>query len=310
MKIALFGGTGFVGSYVIDELISSEMVPRVLVRSGSEGKLSQAEKCELVSGDISNLNAVEETIEGTDAVIYLIGIIRDFSSRGINFEKLHFKGAGDCMDFAAQSKVNRFILMSANGVKMDGTRYQVTKFLAEQVLKNSSLDWTIFRPSLIFGDSRGKVEFCSQLRDDMLSLPIPAPIFYDGLIPKNAGEFSMSPIHVEDVTKCFVHAIKNKASFGQTYELGGQLTFTWKELIDIIATAIGKKKWKVPAPSIGVKMAGALLDRFSWFPISRDQITMLMEGNTCDGSKAFRDFDIVPIPFSLETLEYLDRGNS
>ena len=305
MKIAIFGGTGFVGSYLIDELIVSGHRPKVLVRTGSESKLSQAEKCEIVKGDLTDLSAIRETIAGTDAVIYLVGIIREFPGKGITFETLHFRGARDCMDLAAENKVNRFILMSANGVKMDGTEYQKTKFLAEQYLKNTSLNWTIFRPSLIFGDPRGKIEFCSQLRDDMLSLPIPAPLFFPGLIPKNAGGFSMSPVHIIDVARCFVGALTNESSIGKTYDLGGESAFTWKELIEMISIAVGKKKWKIPAPALGIKMAGTLLDRFPWFPISRDQLTMLMEGNICDGSKAFRDFNINPIPFSLESLNYL-----
>ncbi len=308
MKVALFGGTGFVGSYVTDELIASGYTPRVLVREGSENKLSQAEKCEIVIGDLSDEKAVTETIVGTDAVIYLVGIIREFPRKGITFEDLHFIGARNCMGLAVEKGVKRFILMSANGVKMDGTDYQKTKFLAEQVLKNTALDWTIFRPSLIFGDPRGggRPEFCSQLKKDMLSMPIPAPLFFEGLIPKNAGEFSMSPIHAADVAKCFAKSIDQEASIGKTFELGGEATFTWKALIDMIAAAYGKKKWKIPAPAIGVKMAAAILDRFDWFPISRDQLTMLLEGNTCSGSKAFQNFNIDPIPFSAENLEYLN----
>ncbi|MEA1881654.1 MAG: NAD(P)H-binding protein [Candidatus Marinimicrobia bacterium] len=305
MKIALFGGTGFVGSYLIDELIVSGHTPRVLVRPGSESKLSQAQKCEIVTGDLSDQTAIRETINKADAVIYLVGIIREFPRKGITFEGLHFTGARNCMDLAAENKVNRFILLSANGVKMDGTEYQKTKFLAEQYLKNTSLNWTIFRPSLIFGDPRGKIEFCSQLRDDMLSLPIPAPLFFPGLIPKNAGGFSMSPVHITDVARCFVGALTNESSIGKTYDLGGESAFTWKALIDMIAAACGKKKWKIPAPAMGVKMVAAILDRFSWFPISGDQLTMLLEGNTCDGSKAFGDFNVDPTPFSGKNLAYL-----
>ncbi|MBC8346423.1 MAG: NAD(P)H-binding protein [Candidatus Marinimicrobia bacterium] len=305
MKIAIFGGTGFVGSYIIDELISSGMIPSMLVRQGSKHKLSQAEKCEIVNGDISDISAIKETIQEAEAIIYLIGIIREFPRKGITYENLHFAGARDCMDLAGEMGIKRFILMSANGVKMDGTGYQQTKFIADQYLKNTDLDWTIFRPSLIFGDPHGQVEFCSQLKNDMLSLPIPAPLFFNGFIPQNAGDFSMTPIHVTDVAKCFVRALKNNSSIGKTYELGGQSTFTWKKMIDLIAEAIGKKKWKIPAPAFPIKMAGTVLDRFSWFPISGEQLTMLMEGNTCDGSKAFQDFNIDPVPFSLETLAYL-----
>ncbi len=307
MKIAVFGGTGFVGSYVIDELIAAGHGPKLLVRAGSENKLLRPNDCEIVTGDLSNREAIVQTISGADAVIYLVGIIREFPRKGITFEALHFSSAKDCMDVAAELGVNRFILMSANGVRVDGWDYQKTKFMAEQYLKSTQLDWTIFRPSLIFGDPRGgnRPEFCSQLKKDMLSLPIPAPLFFNGIIPRNAGNFSMSPIHISDVSKCFATAITEEVSINKTYTLGGEATFTWKDLIHIIATSYDKKKWKMPAPALGVKMAALFLDRFHWFPISRDQLNMLMEGNTCDGTKAFKDFPIDPISFSPENLRYL-----
>jgi NADH dehydrogenase len=201
--------------------------------------------------------------------------------------------------------VKRFILMSANGVDPNGTKYQSTKWLAEQVLKGSTLDWTIFRPSFIFGDPKGKIEFCTQLRDDMLSLPIPAPLFHRGLIPKNAGEFKMSPIHVKNVATFFVNSLANESTFGQTYELGGPENFTWKQLIKQIATGSGKTKWTMPAPVFPIKFVAGALDRFSFFPITKDQLTMLLEGNTCDSKELFEEFKIDPIPMNKDTLNYL-----
>jgi len=109
---------------------------------------------------------------------------------------LHFHGAKRCIDAAKELKINRFILMSANGVKKMGTGYQSTKMLAEEYLKIANLDYTIFRPSLVFGDPRGddRPGFCSQLKKDMLSLPFPAPIFHTGLNPFKAGNFALSSI--------------------------------------------------------------------------------------------------------------------
>jgi NADH dehydrogenase len=238
-------------------------------------------------------------------VIYNIGIIRQFPKKGITFEAMHFEGARHCMEAAERLGVKRFILMSANGVKYDGTGYQSTKFLAEQYLKNTELEWTIFRPSLIFGDPKGKQEFCSQLRDDMLSLPLPAPLFFEGLIPWTAGQFAMSPIHIKDVAGFFVKALNIEKTIGKIYGLGGPKSYTWIELIDLISAASGKKKWKIPAPVLPIKLTASLLGQFPSFPITKDQLTMLLEGNTCDSTDAFKDFDFVPTNFSIENLEYL-----
>ena len=305
MKVALFGGTGFVGTYITEELLKNNHNPHLLVRPGSEYKVFQPDKCKINIGDIRDLKTIEITLKDTDAVIYNIGIIRQFPKKGITFEAIHFEGAKHCIDVANHLGIKRFILMSANGVKFDGTIYQSTKFLADQYLKNTELEWTIFRPSLIFGDPKGKQEFCSQLRDDMLSLPLPAPLFFEGLIPWAAGQFEMSPIHIKDVASIFVKALDMEKTIGKIYELGGSESYNWIELIDIISESSRKKKWKIPAPVIPIKIVASIFERFPFFPITKDQLTMLLEGNTCDSTIAFKDFEVDPISFSIENLEYL-----
>ena len=305
MKVALFGGTGFVGTYITEELLNNNHDPVLLVRPGSEYKVYLPEKCHVNIGDITDFESIEQTINNTDAVIYNIGIIRQFPKKGITFEAMNFEGARHCMEAAERLGVKRFILMSANGVKYNGTLYQSTKFLAEQYLKNTELEWTIFRPSLIFGDPKGTQEFCSQLRDDMLSLPLPAPLFFEGLIPWAAGKFEMSPVHIKDVAVFFVKALNNGKTIGKIYELGGPKSYTWIELIDLIAAASGKKKWKIPAPVTPIKLAASIFERFPFFPITKDQLTMLLEGNTCDSTNSFKLFEVDPISFSTENLEYL-----
>ena len=304
MKVALFGGTGFVGSYITRELVREGFTPKVLVQSGSLSKINSP--CEVVKGDIQNKNAILETMQGAEAVIYTIGIIREFPKKGVTFKELHLNGLKRCLEIALKIGVKRFILMSANGVRPDGTAYQRTKWQADEALKESGLNWTIFRPSIIFGDpgGEGRPEFCTQIRDDMLSLPFPAPLFYNGLLPFNAGSFSMSPIHVKNVAEFFVKSIKLKVCEKNIFDLGGPEALTWKEIIHQIALASGKRTWKIPAPVVVIKIAASILDRFKWFPVTRDQLTMLMEGNTVS-TNYFDDFSINPIKFSMENLEYL-----
>ena len=178
MKVALIGGTGFVGSYLVDALLDGGHVPVLMVRPGSESKLKHAGRCTTVSGDIKDPEAISKTIEGCDAAIYNVGILRESKRKGITFEAVQFEGAARTIDAAVKGGVKRFLLMSANGVKENGTPYQRTKFRAEQYLQNTQLDWTIFRPSVIFGDPRGRTEFCTALRDQLLQPPVPAPLFY------------------------------------------------------------------------------------------------------------------------------------
>lgn len=305
MKVALIGGTGFVGSYLVDELLRQGHQPVVLVRPGSEHKVEQREHCQLVVGDVKNPVSLRDTLNGCAAVIYGIGILREFSDQGITFEELQFQGAARTMALAVELGVNRFVLMSANGVKAVGTPYQTTKFRAEQHLQQTTLDWTIFRPSVIFGEPRGRMEFCTQLRDQLIRSPLPAPLFYEGLLPLKAGAFVLSPIHVKDVATVFVKALTLPATVGQTYLLCGPDALSWKALIALLAQACGTRKLALPVPAWLVQTAASLLDRFPNFPLTRDQLTMLLEGNTGDSSAVFELFGVTPTRFDLAALAYL-----
>jgi len=310
MRIALFGATGFVGSYIIELLIKNNHCPSVLIREKSKDKLIFSEKSKIIFGNINNLNAIEKTITNADAVIYNIGIIREFPKEKITFQNLHFEGAKRCIDIAKSLGVNRFILMSANGVKKEGTGYQVTKYNAEEYLKKSKLDYTIFRPSLIFGEPKIEehIEFCTQLKNDMLSLPIPAPLFYKGFLPFKAGTFMLTPIHVKNVADFFVKSIGMEETIGKTYNLGGKEAKTWKEIIHNIAISSKQNKWKVPTPIFIIKIVATFFDSFKWFPITKDQLTMLIEGNTTQDDY-FNEFNIEAINFEIDTLSYLYNEN-
>ncbi len=306
LRVGIFGGTGYVGSHLVDALLANDMHPVLLVRPGSEDRIEQQNRCTIVSGDIDDRVAIDRVAADSDALIYNIGILREFPSRGITFEHLQYAAACSTMDAAVSNGVRRFLLMSANGVKPDGTNYQNTKYRAESYLKNLDLDWTILRPSVLFGDPRGRMEFATQLAAEIIDAPLPAPLFYAGLLPFNAGGFTMSPVHVADVAAAFVKALQDPQTIGQTLQLGGPETIAWKEILRRLAAAKGRSKLMLPAPALGVSAAAALLERFESFPITRDQIRMLLEGNACSADDLKR-LGIEPRSFSEEELQYLDK---
>jgi NADH dehydrogenase len=160
----------------------------------------------------------------------------------------------------------------------------------------------------LFGDPRGRMEFATQLSAEIIDSPLPAPLFHTGLLPFGAGQFPMSPVHVSDVAAAFVGALQDPGTIGQTYHLGGPETISWREILTRLASARGRKKLMLPAPALGVMAAAALLDRFEAFPITRDQIRMLLEGNSCTSDDLVK-LDIEPKSFTGDALAYLD-GNS
>ena len=305
MKVALLGGTGFVGSYLLDALWHRGHVPRLLVRPGSERKLPRHSPLEWTQGDITDTAALHKLVEGTDAVIYNIGILREFPDQGISFKELQFTGVKRVAEVALDQGVRRFIHMSANGVEQSLTPYQQTKLAAEAHLQGLDLDWTIFRPSVIFGHPRGRFEFATMLKQQIIDPPLPIPLFHKGLMPLHAGGFALSPVHVEDVAAAFVGALETPETLHQTYTLGGPEDLTWKQIMTILCTLSGKSKPMLPVPAVAPGLAASLLDRFAWFPISRDQIRMLLAGNTCRGDAIFELLGIEPRSFSPNHLRYL-----
>jgi NADH dehydrogenase len=260
---------------------------------------------ELTPGDVDDTTALHRLLEDTDAVIYNIGILREYPAQGISFADLQFNGVKRVAEVAQAQGVRRFIHMSANGVEQSLTPYQRTKLAAEAHLKGLDMDWTIFRPSVVFGDPRGRFEFASMLKQQIIDPPLPIPLFHKGLLPQDAGGFALSPVHVEDVAAAFAGALDNPATLHQTFPLGGPQDLTWKQIMGILCEVSGKSKPMLPVPAAAPGFAASILDRFPWFPISRDQIRMLLAGNTCRGDAIFDLLGIQPRPFDPAHLDYL-----
>jgi len=301
MRVALIGGTGFVGEYQVDALLGAGHDVSLLVRHGSEHKV-HAEVWRTVSGDIAEDSAVDGTVAECDAVIYCVGILRESPGQGITFESLQFDGVVRAVDAAKKAGARRFLLMSANGVKVPGTPYQETKKRAEDYVLSSGLEATVFRPSVIFGDPKGKMEIATQLYRDLVLPPVPAPGFLT-----SAGHIMMSPVHVADVSRAFVHALADNATIGKTYPLGGPEALSWSDMVGRVAKAVGKEKWVLPVPVGLMKIGATLFDWLPFFPVTQDQLTMLAEGNTVDPSIVESLIGRPPTAFTPDNLSYLAR---
>jgi len=154
--------------------------------------------------------------------------------------------------------------------------YHITKQRGEDAVKAAGLDYTIFRPSLIYGPGD---EFINMLVKFMKMTPV-FSYFGDGSYP-------MAPIYVGDVAECFVKAIDSPATVGMIYPLCGKENFTYKQVLKMVGKAIGKNMILVPVPEFAISMGISIFGGTSWFPITRDQFIMLTEGNICDHDDAF-----------------------
>ena len=305
MQIAMFGGTGFVGSHIVDALLTQGHSVQLLVRAGSEPKIPRPDSCVTVTGDLASDLAIADTLRDCSAVIYSVGILDEVPSRGITFEALQYEGAVKVAGAAKAAGITRFLLMSANGVRAGGTPYQDTKFRAEQFAREQNLDYTIFRPSVIFGDPRGRMEFATQLCKDMVRPPLPAIDFRAHWSPASPS-VRMSPVHVTDVADAFVEALAAPRTIGQTYELGGPEELNWNSIIHRIAAAIGRKKLIIPMP---VPLMKVFAQAFGWipgFPVTKDQLTMLAENNTAGHTELETLIGRKAASFDKGSLAYLN----
>jgi len=299
MKVFVSGATGFIGRHVLRELKSQGHTPMILARPGSEKKLDSLEGVILLPGDISQPSQYAHLMTGADAVIHLVGIIRQFPSRGISFDLLHRQATGHMLAAARQAGVKRFIHMSANGAAADGvSEYQTSKWHAEELVKNSGMRWTIFRPSVIFGDAQGLPEFTSQLADIVRQAPM-TPIF-------GQGDYLLDPVAVGDVARCMVAALKMDNTIGKSYCMGGGAPISFAQIIQIVGKATGRPKTRTISIPLWLMLPLArALGGFSFFPVTADQILMLIQGNVCEKLDYMETFGITPLPFTYKNLAYL-----
>ena len=296
MRVGIIGGTGFVGGYLVDALLGAGHEVSLLVRPGSGNKVSRASEVRITSGELDSSDALADVLSDCDAVIYNVGLIREFPRRGITFEKTQYQGVVDTVAAAQQAGVRRLLLMSAIGVKDPGTKYQQTKHRAEQHALASGLDVTVLRPSVIFGDPRGTMEFATQLYQDMVRPPLPVASF---------SGVQMSPVHIYDVVAAFVAALTDSSTYGKTLELAGPEALSWDEMLRRVAATVGKSKIHLPVPLWVMRIGATLFDWLPFYPVTRDQLTMLKEGNTGTAAVLEGLIGHRAQPFSTESLQYL-----
>lgn len=289
MKVFITGGTGFVGREIVRKLCGGGISVRLLARSlGSASKLASLNKCgETISGDIFSQAALDEGIQGCDAVIHLVGILKEIG--GQTYERVHFEGARNVIDAAVRAGAGHFVLMSAENTRPDApSRYHKTKFLAEEYLKKSGLRYTIIRPSVMFGpDDRNFNELAKIIR----AAPV-LPVIGD-------GQYIWQPVWVEDVAELFVSTLMKERAFGKIYEMRGPERFTFDEILDTLMRVMNIRKPKAHLPVCLMRPLVSLMGLApSVAPITPELMKMLVDKTESPPENVSADF-----PMKLKRLE-------
>jgi nucleoside-diphosphate-sugar epimerase len=290
VNVFVTGGTGYVGVKVVERLVALGHHVRLFQRPHSTRKWERPD-VERVDGDLFDSETLVHGMRDCDAVIHLVGIIREDPRKHVTMKRIHVDGTRRVIEAAIEGGVSTMVHMSALGARPDAvTPYHQSKWAAEELVRSSGLQFTIFRPSVIFGHGGPGPEFVGQLADLVRKAPIVPMIGH--------GRYPLQPVSIDVIAQACemgLHSTTNRS-----YEVGGPEVLTYRQILQKIAAAMGKKLHTISVPAGIFGRMIPVLEHLPGFPITRDQFMMLMEGNACrDPDSFYMDFPVPRIPFEV-----------
>ena len=295
----VFGGSGFIGRYVVKRLARAGHTVRVAVTDPggarflqTQGKVGQI--VPLAAG-VTDEEAVARAVAGADLVVNLVGIL--FERRAGDFQRLHAEGAGRVARLSAAAGATRLVHVSAIGADpASPSAYGRTKAEGEAAVRAAFPSATILRPSIVFGPEDG---FFNRFAGLSRLLPF---------MPVIAGDTRFQPVYVGDVADAVLAAAERDDAPGRTYELAGPRSHTFRELLRYILEVTGRRRPMVNIP-MGLARVQARLGEFLPNPpLTRDQLLMLQRDNVPEaGALGLADLKIQPKALEAVVPTYLTR---
>ena len=295
MRIAVTGGTGFVGGFVVNELLRRGHDVRVLARRPDDARSRFNQRIHAVGGDLADGPALETAFSGRDAVVHLVGIIHERG--GLSFDAVHRQGVENVVAAARKSGARRLLHMSAMGASPDApSEYGRTKAAGEEAVRRSGLDATIFRPSILFGPGDGFATLLARIcRLSPFVIPVIGP-----------GTVRLMPVSVREVARIFADALEKPETAGRSFELGGPETLTLDEIYRAVAAALGKPaKPLVHLPLWYGRLLATVMSVLPEPPLTRDQLRSLSRDNVGDTAPTAEVFGAPSQKFADGIREYL-----
>jgi uncharacterized protein YbjT (DUF2867 family) len=294
-RILVTGATGLVGRSLVGRLLRSGWRVRGLTRSPNNARELKLIGCKAVIGDIRDDRVVEQAVAGIHTLIHLVAILRPW--RDLTYQSITVEGTQRVLSAGKRAGVERFIYVSALGVSSgDKNPYMAAKWQAEEAVRASGLNYTIFRPSYLYG----KDGAFSQLLEQLTGLPI-IPVV-------GPGRQKLQILWVEDLADCIVASLGYSPSFGKTYEIGGPEVLEFRQILDAVCRAKGKRpRLKLPVPYAMVKPFAALgATLIPTLPATPDTLELLLRDSVCDVGYVQNTFGVRLTPLS-EGLKKLFR---
>lgn len=297
--VTVFGGSGFLGRYVVQELVRADCRVRVAVREPSTAPFLRTQgglgQIQLSACDIRRQADVEAAVEGASAAVNLVGILSPSGSA--SFSAVHRQGAENVASAGALIGARALVHVSAIGADPAAQAdYARSKGEGEQAVRAAFPGATILRPSIIFGPED---EFINRLAALARGLPV---------VPVIAGSTRFQPVYVLDVARAIARAATEPDAYcARTFELGGPRIYTMRELVRWIVGELRINKSLVDVPT-GVAQMMAKLGFLPGAPLTWDQWLMLQRDNvTAEGMDGLDAFGIRPTPLEAVAPAYLVR---
>ena len=306
--ITIFGGSGFLGRYIVQELAPLGYKIRIIVRNPNNalflkiyGKVGQIE---LVRGDISDSKSLKNFVSGSDCIINCVAIFYETSSQ--SFQGIHVRSVNSLVKTSMNCGVKQFIHISSLGANSNSkSNLLKTKGLGEENTLKIFPSANIIRPSLIFG---AEDTFFNRLA----RLAILSPI-----IPSIGSETKFQPVFVNDVAKAVSFLVKNNCK-KRYIELGGKEIYTFIDLLKKLLTHINRKRFIIRVPFFIARKLASVNDFFrlltgNIFPafLTVAQVNSLQKDNICgDNVQKFEDLGIDPKGLDIILPTYLKKFKS
>ena len=273
--VTIFGGSGFVGSQVVQALARRGWRVRIAVRrpdrawklqtSGQVGQL-QAVRC-----DVNRPEEIAAALQGADAAINLVGILYESGRR--TFHALHVEASRNIAEACAAGGVGRLVQVSAIGASPDSrSDYALSKAAAEMAVRTAKPDAVVIRPSIVFGAGDDFLNRFAQLATMAPALPL-----------IGGGQTRFQPVYVGDVAEAIARATAAPEAGGRTFELGGPAVMTFEAVLKLIRRETYRSFGLIPLPFFAARAIGSLaqLSAFVGIPpvLTRDQVVLLQSDN-------------------------------
>ncbi len=292
LTVAVIGATGFVGSHVVPHLASAGHRVIAVSRAGRRGT-GWGEQVEARAADVTTGTGLDEALVGADAAVHLVAIPRE--SKGSSFEAVNVRGTRRVVAAAERAEIQRLVHLSAMGVIDDPKLgYLDSKWRGEQAVRESSLNWVVLRPSLLFGEGDG---FFNLVKATLRSWS-PGIVAIPG-----KGDARFQPLSVEDLAIAVEKSLTDVDRAGSVYELGGPDWVTYGQIVDEVMKVTRMRRLKLPMPIPLISALTSVTDRIlPVFPVSHDQISSLQRPNYTDLGAFERGFGVKPRTLDLAYL--------